>query len=211
MLRSRLFRAVLVLALAGGSAAAGAQTTYHGCTDAAGNPVAAVADPALDQLVASRPGPAPEIRYNEDLLPRLLPESRAFLFAHECARHNLGLPIDRERGPDDARQADCHALAAMVRSGLIDDTKIDALERDLQFDADEWAVVPGPRRPFTLRACAAEVATERLRVGPSSERPEWNGCVRGCGERLRACAPRGPACDDAYERCTAMCDFRSPP
>ncbi|NMG43288.1 hypothetical protein GPA22_06025 [Aromatoleum toluvorans] len=210
MRRRLMLVAVLAQLCAGGWAQAQEQTTYHGCTDADGRAVAAVSDPALDRVVASRPG-APEIRYNESALPRLQPETRLFLFAHECARHNLGQPLAGARSEADARRADCHGLASLLRSGLLDAARIDALERDLKFADGEWERVPGPPRAFALRACAAETAARRILTRPTPAQPEWNACVRGCGARLRACAPRTAACEDAYERCASLCDFRSPP
>ncbi|NMG30257.1 hypothetical protein [Aromatoleum evansii] len=211
MRRKLMLGAVIAQLCAGGGAFAQEHTSYHGCTDAAGRAVAAVSDPALEGVVVSRSGAAPEIRYNETLLPRLTPESRLFLFAHECARHNLSQAVDGARTEADVRRADCHGLESLLRSGLLDAARIDALERELQFSTDEWALIPGPPRTFALRSCTAEGAARRLLTRPTPAQPEWNACVRGCGERLRACAPRNAACDDAYERCVALCDFRSPP
>lgn len=211
MRRRLLLGAVFAQLCVGGGAHAQERTSYHGCTDADGRTVAAVSDPALDRVVASRPGGAPELHYNEAVLPRLTAESRLFLFAHECARHNLGLPVDGARTAADARRADCHGLDSLLRSGLLDAARIDALERDLQFSADEWERIPGPPRTFALRACTADSAAKGLLTRPTPAQPEWNACVRGCGERLRACAPHSVACDDAYERCVTLCDFRSPP
>ena len=211
MRRSLLLGAVLAQLCAGGGAIAQEQTSYHGCTDADGRAVAAVSDPALERVIESRPGGAPEIRYNEALLPRLTAESRLFLFAHECARHNLGLSVGAPRTEADARRADCHGLESLLRSGLLDAARVDALERELKFSAEEWVYIPGPPRNIALRACAAENAAQHLLLRPTAAQPEWNACVRGCGERLRACAPHSAACNDAYERCVALCDFRSPP
>lgn len=210
MRRWVLLGAVLAQLCAGGGAHAQEQVSYYGCTDTEGRTVAAVSDPGLDRVVASRPG-VREIRYNESVLLRLLPEARLFLFARECARHNLGQPLDGVPSAADARRADCHGLQSLLRSGLIDAARIDALERELQFSADEWERIPGPPRTFALRACVAENAAHRLLTRPTPAQPEWNACVRGCGERLRACVPRTAACDDAYERCVALCDFRSSP
>lgn len=211
MRRSLLLGAVLMQLCAGGGAQAQEQTSYHGCIDADGRAVAAVSDPALERVVASRAGRAPEIRYNEAILPRLTAEARLFVFAHECARHNLGLPVEGARTEADARRADCHGLESLLRSGLLDGARVDALERELQLSPEEWAQVPGPPRSIALRACTAENAAQRLLLRPTSARPEWSACVRSCGERLRSCAPKTAACDDAYERCVALCDFRSPP
>ncbi|MCC4117478.1 hypothetical protein LLG90_19155 [Aromatoleum toluclasticum] len=211
MRRRFLLGAVLALLGAGGGAQAQEQMIYLGCTDAQGRAVAAVSDPALERVVASRAGAAPEIRYNEAILPRLTPESRLFLFAHECARHNLGLPLGGGRTEAEARRADCHGLETLSRSGLLDAARIDALERELQFSAEEWERVPGPPRTFALRACATQSAVEHLLTRPKRAKPEWNACIRGCGARLWVCAPHNVACEDAYERCVSLCDFRSPP
>lgn len=209
MLRRVLLGAVLALLAL--TAWGQVQTTYAGCTDADGVPVAAVSDSSLEHVVASRAGSGrAEIRYNDAILARLQPESRLFLFAHECARHNLGLAVDGARVEADARRADCWALETLERSGLVTPARVDALERDLQFSEAEWTRVPGPPREFRLRSCAAENAARHVLSRPSAGQPGWNACVRSCGDHRRACAGEG-RCDDAYERCVSMCDFRSTP
>ena len=192
--------------------AADVQITYDGCTDAAGRPVPAVADPTIDKVVESRSDVSgPDIRYNQQVLPRLLPETRLFLFAHQCARHSLGYEAGAALDAAQASHADCEAVDALLRSRLLTSDQVDAVERDLQLSADEWAQVPGPARSYALRACIADNARRHALSQPSASQPGWNACVRSCGDRRRACGPRNVACDDVYERCVSLCDFRSAP
>lgn len=207
----RLYSTIALLGLAHGVSAQ-VQTTYHGCTDADGNPVAALADPGLERVLETRiEGGRAVIRYNEAALPRLLPESRLFLFAQECARHHLGLPLGDAADAQSAQRADCAGLDTLRRSGLVVDEQVGALARDLRLTADEWQKVPGPVREFRLEACPARSAERHALDHPSASQPDWNACVRGCGERRRACNPTSEACDEGYDRCVSMCDFRSPP
>lgn len=188
-------------------------TTYDGCVDTRGAPVRAISDGTLATVVEARieRGVA-EIRYNRDRLPRLLPESRDFLFAHECARVNLGLPLGRDRTQRDAREADCEAAAMLLRSGLVDDDKLAAVEADLALSPPEWAAVPGPVRHFVPTSCAAEILARPSQTSPSAAQANWNVCVRRCAERLRACTGCAGlecfACGDGYERCTSLCDVQ---
>lgn len=194
------------------SASAQVQTSYHGCVGANGEPVAALADPLLERVVETRvEGGREVIRYNESVLPRLRSETRLFLFAQECARHNLGLPFGEAADPEQAQRADCEGLATLRRSGLIAAGGVDALARDLQFSPDEWTRLPGPVRMFRLEACPDGGAERHALDKPSAGQPDWNACVRGCGERRRECGPTSAACDEAYDRCVSLCDFRSPP
>ena len=207
-------RIVLFMCLAQLAGAACAQTriTYHGCTDAAGNAVAALPDATIDSVVESRTADGvTAILYNPQVLPRLLPETRLFLFAHECARHNLGLSTGAERTAGDARLADCHGLEALTRSGLLDARQIATVQADLAFSATEWRLVPGPARGFSLQACRDESAARRALVQPTPGQPDWNACVRTCGERRRACRSQVASCDEVYDRCVSLCDFSSPP
>lgn len=211
MMRMRM---VLLLCLAqlAGAAWAQTQTTYHGCTDAAGNAVPAILDTAIAGVLESRVADgAAAIHYNPQALPRLLPETRLFLFAHECARHNLGLDVGPVRRVEDARRADCQGLDTLMRSRLLGDRQIELVQTDLSLSSSEWPLVPGPVRDFALRACVAERASSQALARPAAGQPDWNACVRACGERRRACRQAAATCDATYERCVSLCDFRSPP
>lgn len=203
----------VLLLLAAVGAAAQAQTTYHGCVDAAGNAVAAVLDSQIANVVETHEiGKAASIHYNPAVLPRLQPTTRLFLFASQCSRQRTGLPANREASVNEARRADCAGLATLMRSGLLGAGEVAGVEADLALSADEWRRVPGPERSFDLQNCPAELALPPLAGAPTVGQREWNTCVRGCGEPLRTCG-RGPArssCQERYERCSSVCDFRFP-
>ena len=203
----------VLLLLAPVGAAAQAQTTYHGCVDAAGNAVAAVLDSQIANVVETHEtGKAASIHYNPAVLPRLRPATRLFLFASQCSRQRTGLPPNREASLDEARRADCAGLATLMRSGLLAAGEVAGVEADLALSADEWLRVPGPERAFDLQNCPSELALPPLAGAPTDEQRDWNACVRGCGEPLRACG-HGPArarCLERYERCSSVCDFRFP-
>ncbi|HJV26494.1 MAG TPA: hypothetical protein VJ673_12475 [Aromatoleum sp.] len=212
-METRILLAALSAALLMSSAhAADVQVTYEGCTDAVGRPVPAVSDPTIDKVVESRSDASgADIRYNPEVLPRLLPETRLFLFAHECARHNLGYPAAAALDVLEAARADCVAVDALLRSHLLAPEQIETVQRDLQLSPGEWAFVPGPARRVALKACIAQNARRHALTQPSANQPNWNACVRSCGDRRRVCQSQGTGCDDTYERCVSLCDFRSAP
>ncbi len=182
------------------------ETSYHGCTDAAGRPVVSGADPAAAAVVGTAfEAGRPSIRYNRDVLPRLPHGVRLFFYAHECARHNLGLPLDRPLDLAQAQRADCWGLESLMRSGLLSAPgELAALQEALRFTAEEWTLLPGPPRAFDLPSCQRRSAARPSLARPPAGQDAWNSCVRVCGERLRAC--RGPACGETYERCVAQCN-----
>jgi len=210
---------LLALGLAlGGSVARGEEvTTFHGCLDAAGRAVPSLLDPALERVVETdQDAGAVVIRYNPERVSELRPATRLFLFAHECARHELGLATGRTRTLIDARRADCAGLATLLRSKLIETGDVAGIEGDPALRADTWALLPGPARRLALGACLDELAARPSLATPVAHQPDWNVCVRSCGETLRACRPgcRTPAacgaCQQTYEQCSRMCDSRHP-
>lgn len=187
------------------------QLTYHGCTDAVGNAVPALADTTISVTVESRGADgAAQIHYNPQALPRLRHETRLFLFAQECARHNLGIVTGSPASLAEARRADCHGLDTLMRSGLLQAGQVNVIQRDLALTAAEWALVPGPVREFALEACVGDQTRGHVLSRPRAEQAGWNACVRACGEQLRACRSPKAACDADNDRCVGMCDFRFP-
>lgn len=202
--------------VAGGAALAAAEDEpiYGGCVDARGAAVVSLIDPQLPTAVAtSSEAGRPVIRHNPELLPRLLPASRSFLYAQACARLNLGYPADGLLDTGAAHRADCAALGTLQRSGLLAQTSVEALEADLRFSDAEWAELPGPRRQIALGSCPLSRGALLLPGADAAERPAWNACVRACAAPLYQCQARCAAgdcadCQAAYDRCNRACDAR---
>lgn len=187
------------------------QTFYGGCVDAAGQSVAAVPDPALPVAIATviEDG-RPLIRYNHAALPRIGELGQLFLFAHECARLNLGMAPDAARTRDEARRADCWAGDMLLRSGLADTAALAALPATFELGADDWRKLPGPVRRVDLLSCPRHLSPS-LAV-PAFGQEAWNACARRCGDTLLACqrTQRRDGCEAAHERCMAGCDPETP-
>ena len=180
--------------------------TFDGCTDAKGNPVTGVADeklPAVAQYGVMDGKPV--IRYNPQILPRLLLETRLFVYAHECGRQYLAFPATGERTAIQARQADCWAYSSLKRSVLSSEPVLAAVEDDLNMVADDWAQLPGPAREVKLASCPAGPVTAgsvALPTGPA--RDKWNTCQQACGSKLYSCG-RSASCEAAFAQCSAAC------
>lgn len=183
--------------------------SFAGCTDAMKRPVASKADPALPQLVdvilveGNR-----VIVYNPSMMPQLLPETRAFFYAHACAITRLGLPIDRERSAEQVKRADCWAFETLQRSGLLKDAStLEAINTDLEISPEAWPLVPGPIRQLSAASCAPQPAkgsSRPLRLDGPNASAQWNACVQACGNRLFSCG-RSAACQSAFDQCRAGC------
>jgi hypothetical protein len=181
---------------------------FDGCTDARGNAVAALADEKLP-LVAEY-GLAdgkPVIRYNPQLLPRLLLETRLFVYAHECGRQYLGFQATGERTAIQARQADCWAYNTLKRSVLSTAPVVTAVEDDLTMVAGDWAVLPGPAREVKLASCptgTGPATAGSLALPKGAARDKWDMCQQACGAKLYSCG-RSAACEATFNQCSAAC------
>jgi hypothetical protein len=198
MLALRIVFAALAIALV--SPLAGAQDlTFRGCTDAAGRAVPSRLDPESPLLVTSvREKGKAVIIYNPRALPDISDAARAFLYAHECARHNLGAAREA-RTAENATAADCWGLTTLQRSGLLRDAgDVTALQSELVFTPAQWQRIPGPVRGFELSQCPQRA----LHMAPSN--PDWDQCVHACGDKLFHCG-RSDSCLSAYDRCEAAC------
>ncbi|NSL55829.1 hypothetical protein [Uliginosibacterium aquaticum] len=213
-----LFNLFASLLLCLGSAHALAAPTvnfsFAGCTDGMNRPVASKADPALPQLVdvllveGNR-----VITYNPSLMPQLLPETRAFFYAHACAITRLGQPIDRERSTEQVKRADCWAFDTLQRSGLLKgNAGVEAIQSDLELSPEVWPLVPGPARSLELAGCSgaqpakakAKTSGNALKLDAPNATPQWNNCTLACGNKLYSCG-RAANCQSAFEQCTASC------
>lgn len=183
--------------------------SFSGCTDGMKRPVASRADAALPQLVdvilveGNR-----VIVYNPSMMPQLLPETRAFFYAHACAITRLGLPIDRERSAEQVKRADCWAYDTLLRSGLLKDAStLEAINTDLEISPEAWPLVPGPVRRLDAASCTPQSVKGQSRPlkldGPNAS-AQWSACVQACGNRLFSCG-RSAACQSAFDQCRAGC------
>lgn len=192
---------------------------FGGCTDGLGRAIPSQADASLGPIVETRvDNGRTMLAYNPQRLPQLLPETRMFLFAHECARHQLNLPTSGERTLSDARRADCQALAILRRSGMLPtEAEVESIQTDLQFAADDWSLLPGPARDFQLAACKLPPAPARtttrkqgntVGVPTTLQRsPAYSQCVQSCGSRLYSCG-NSAACLQTFDRCNAGCESK---
>jgi len=194
----RFMFAVVALALFS-SLASAQDLTFRGCTDASGRPVPSRLDEASPLLVTSvREQGHAVIVYNPRALPDISDAARAFLYAHECARHNLGTG-NQARTADNATAADCWGLTTLQRSGLLREPgDVAALQSELVFTPAQWQRIPGPARGFELSRCPQRAAVTAPR------NPGWDQCVHACGDRLFHCG-RSQSCLSAYDRCEAAC------
>lgn len=183
--------------------------SFAGCTDPQGKPVRSQADPSQRVLLETHVVDGNRvITYNPSLLPQLLPETRAFLFAHECAWTNLNLPIDGQRTLENAHKADCWATDTLVRSHLIGRGNLETIENDLTLAAENANQLPQPARQYNLTSCPAGKSAKGsgnvLDVNATPATQVWNNCMQACGNRLYACG-RASSCMATFNQCTAAC------
>lgn len=205
----------LLLALGVAQAADNADTgttfSYSGCVDAARKPVPAQAEPGLAKFAEARVDEQgkPTIYYNPKALPQLLPETRLFLFAQECARVALKQVALEERTPEQLQAADCWALDTLSRSRTLSARdSIDAVMLELAPEAtDVWAQVGSEPRTLQLDACPRHASRGNLTVpGQAGMRSDkWDACIQSCGAKLYSCG-RSASCQSTYNACSAACD-----
>jgi hypothetical protein len=183
--------------------------SFAGCTDPQGKAVRGQADPGLRVLLETHVVDGSRvIAYNPSLLPQLLPETRAFLYAHECAWTNLNLPIDSQRTLENAHKADCWAVDTLVRSHLISRNNLESIENDLALVTENAAQLPQPARQYNLASCApgksSKTSGNALDVNAPPASQAWNNCMQSCGNHLYACG-RSSSCMATFNQCTATC------
>lgn len=191
--------------------------SFSGCTDTLNRPIASRAEPALSALVdvileeGNR-----VIVYNPSMLPQLLPETRAFFYAHACAITRLGLPIDRERSAAQTQRADCWAFDTLRRSGLLKANTAEAIQTDMEISPEVWPLVPGGPRSLDPARCNSN--NTRVTATPDSPvkhgnvlsldtpnaSPAWNACTQNCGNKLYSCG-RSASCQAGFDQCMKGC------
>lgn len=179
---------------------------FDGCKDRAGNPVPALADTSLDSVaqLALQEGKT-VILFNPQASPALLPESRLFVLAHECARQYLGFPATEARTAAQARQADCWAVGALRQAGMGDSKTLNAIEDDINLMGN-WSQLPGPTRELKLASCVTPATRGDLKLDTgSSGDAKWNTCMQSCGSKLYSCG-RGASCEANFNQCVAGCN-----
>lgn len=187
----------------------------EGCIDATGRQVQFISDHSAELLVqtVTTDGLA-HIEYNPTKLPRLLPKSKLFLYATECAWLYKGVLRSAERTVEQAAQIDCIALDALKRSRTISsDAEVKILESDLKLSAQEQTLLPTPAHPYQLAQCRQEAARGNTLKGVDSLKTQsasevWNRCVQGCADKLFRCDTshgKSGQCQQRYDQCEASC------
>lgn len=213
--RWRAVLAGLALGLAGAPAAAQA-LHFESCGEAGGASIAGIVDDTLAAVArAGVEGGVAVVRYNPRALPALAPRARLFFFAHECARHVLGEPLDARRSAEAVRRADCWALAALQSAGRIGGpADVSRLAGELAVAEADWSRLGGPARDFRFETCRSGALRLPATAPPSPERRAADRCVHVCGDGLWRCQKRCPggscaaACQAAFDACEAGCGGR---
>jgi len=204
-----LLLALPISALAADSRTVITSFSYAGCVDAAKKPVPAKADEQLAHFAEARlEDDKLVIYYNPKALPELLPETRLFLFAQECARFPLKQPLGAERSAEQIQAAECWALATLNRSRLLTaKDSIEALQVDLPAESDVWQQIGSPAHSLNLAACPRQGSRGSLALpsGGAESSDKWNACVQSCGSKLYACG-RAAGCQSSYNACSSACD-----
>lgn len=214
-----LFALLIALLALPASAAETVSFSFSGCTDTMNRPITSRAEPALPALVEVILEEGNRvIVYNPSMMPQLLPETRAFFYAHACAITRLGLPIDRDRSAAQTQRADCWAFDTLRRSGLLKGNAADAVQTDMEISPEVWPLVPGGPRTIdparcngnNARAAAASHSETRIVKGNAlsldkpNASPAWNACTQSCGNKLYSCG-HGASCQSAFDQCMKGC------
>lgn len=179
---------VLAAALAAwtGPAAAADIVTYERCRDQAGRPVDVVLDQELDRVaLAHRRADGSSVIYHDPwALPELLPETREFLHAHECAHLQLGHSSFATQ-PAHEWAADCRAFELLREERGYSWTELAAIEVDLNSLRGGWHEIRGPRRKIDARACLHATGARPPEAVPCTHRVPCTHLVP-CSHALHA-------------------------
>jgi len=135
---------------------------YDQCTDFRGRTVLSFENRKLNDVAAAsfQPDRTPIIYYNPSVLQNLAPQTRLFVYGHECGHHALGhfqrgrflaaFPYSLEQ------EADCFGIVAIYKLGLVGESDLAVIQKDLNnAGPGDWMHLPGPQRAINLRKCLA--------------------------------------------------------
>jgi hypothetical protein len=119
---------IVVVGLLGQLSLVEAQITFDGCTDIRGIPVASIRSDNIDDIAyANIINGQPVIFYNIRVLSWLEPQTRLFMYAHECAHHVLGHTLGTSHPLSREQEADCWAIKELKERDIVDDDDIEVI------------------------------------------------------------------------------------
>src|SRR5260221_14571357 len=130
-----------------------AQVSYDGCFLGPGIPVPSIMALSLDDSAAARMTPqGPVILYNPNVVSWMHPETRLFVYFHECAHvvlNHVNFP-----NPNMEQQADCWAIRTAVGQNRLNQLGVTIVQNDLAIASRaDWTHLPGPMRAINLIEC----------------------------------------------------------
>ncbi len=134
------------------------QVTFGGCRDIRGIAVASVANSAIADVAkaALAPDGTPVISYNPAVLSWLQPQTRVFIYFHECAHHALGHTFGTTHPLSMEQAADCWGICTAVKQGQLSSADIGVVQSDIaRIGVADWTHLPGPQRAINLQSCLA--------------------------------------------------------
>lgn len=140
----------------GGQAAAQPAITYPTCSDILGRQVASVQDNSINDVAIATLAHdgSPIIKDNTTILAGFQPQTRLFIYAHECGHHVLGHIIGHGYAFTAEQHADCWGIVALVRHQMISVADLRVIQHDMTGLGDgDWMHLPGPQRALNLEQC----------------------------------------------------------
>jgi hypothetical protein len=132
------------------------QVTFEGCRDIRGIPVASIRDDSIGDVAKATIAPdgSPVILYNVGVLHWLQPQTRLFIYAHECAHHALGHNFGTTHPLRMEQDADCWGIRTAVTDGQLSADDVAIVQADIaRVGVADWMHLPGPQRAINLSAC----------------------------------------------------------
>lgn len=142
------------------------------CKDARGQKVAVEQDYRLPQPAVAKGNASgePIIAYNPRSLLWIHEKTRQFIFAHECAHHQLAHlfgPITYAK----EQAADCWAIQYLHNKGALDDSDLEDVQSDVgRITMGDDVHVTSGQRAANLKWCLTD-SDSAVKTKPSSEYP----------------------------------------